>query len=123
MPAPCLCALVRGGGSQGGAAAPHPDGGACGAEGTISAAVKPGMRRMHRVVNVLILCVSACRRVLVNGVPLGESFDALKLFICVAYTGDPKPRHCYDPPAAAANAAGGLLLPGRRGVTRPTATA
>ena len=68
--------------------------------------------------------ISPACRVLVNGVPLGESFDALKLFICVAYTGD-KPKHCYDPPAAAGNrdAAGALLLPGRGGVTRLTATA
>jgi interferon gamma-inducible protein 30 len=62
--------------------------------------------------------------VLVDGVPLGESFDALKLFICVAYTGNPKPAHCYDPPAAAASsAAAQLVLPGVGHVTRPTASA
>ena len=57
--------------------------------------------------------------------PLGESFDALKLFICVAYTGNPKPKHCYDPPtaAAAAAAAEALLLPGGGRVTHPTASA
>lgn len=58
---------------------------------------------------------------LVNGVPLGESFDALKLFICVAYTGNPKPKHCYDPPTAAAAEA--LLLPGDGRVTHPTSSA
>jgi len=63
--------------------------------------------------------------VLVNSIPLGQSFDALKLFICVAFTGNPKPAHCYDPPAAAAaagSAAGVALLP-PGGVTRQSAAA
>lgn len=64
----------------------------------------------------------APHRVLVNGVPLGESFDALKLFVCVAYTGKTKPAHCFDPPATA-GAGSVLALPGRDGGMHPGAAA